>query len=284
MNFVDQTDERLVRQLAERRDCGTGCEDAETFGQDHTRSRRGQGKFVKARLRLAAWCARLIPGNVALRMYDVPWLAGSIRQILNALVPQEPEAVEVARGPLAGVRLILDLRREKYLWLGTYEPWVQDVIVARLRPGDVAWDIGAFVGYHTLLMRRVCGPGSVVAVEPDTSNRARLVVNLAANGATDVYVVGKAVGAREGTARLRRHEVHAPQAQVAADGEIDRGADDHPGPSARAVRSSSSREDRRRACGGGGPPRSRAVAPRGAAGLARGTPWRGGPARDGTSR
>jgi FkbM family methyltransferase len=52
-----------------------------------------------------------------------------------------------------------------------------------LRPGSVFLDVGANVGYMTLLGARACGPdGRVIAVEPEPKNLALLAANLWRNG------------------------------------------------------------------------------------------------------
>ena len=96
--------------------------------------------------------AGIVPNRAILAFYHHPWLAGVVRGALNRVLPAGLNEVEIARGHLRGLRFVLDLQLEKYLWLGTYEPWVCAAIERYLHPGDVAWDVGAFIGYHTLLM------------------------------------------------------------------------------------------------------------------------------------
>ncbi len=127
-------------------------------------------------LRLAARARRMLPDRWILGLYGHPHLAGLLRSTLNVFAPPGVQTVEVPAGPLRGVRLELNLKLEKYLWLGTYEPWVQEAIVRHLRPGDWAWDVGAYVGYHALLMWRL--GANVVAFEPDPANFDRLSRNL----------------------------------------------------------------------------------------------------------
>ena len=124
-------------------------------------------------LRALGFVARLIPRRVALALYRVAPLARAVRALVNMTAPSGYHEVRVIHGPLAGCRLCLDLKLEKYLWLGTYEPWVQDALVRHLTPGMHAWDVGAYIGYHTLLMDRLLGSSRVVAMEPDAANRAR---------------------------------------------------------------------------------------------------------------
>lgn len=56
-------------------------------------------------------------------------------------------------------------------WLGTYERHVQRLFCERIHPGDVVLDIGANVGFFTLLASKLAGPdGHVHAFEPVPRN------------------------------------------------------------------------------------------------------------------
>ena len=82
-------------------------------------------------------------------------------------------------------------------FFGTYEPEVQAEIRRWLRPGDVAVDVGANVGWHTLLMGARVGPaGRVYTFEPNDSTRARLVGAVEANRFAHVIVDPRAVADR----------------------------------------------------------------------------------------
>lgn len=164
-------------------------------------------------LRLAACARRVLSDRWVLGLYGNPRLAGLLRSTLNVFAPPGVQIVEVAGGPLRGVRLELNLKLEKYFWLGTYEPWVQEAIARYLRGGDWAWDVGAFIGYHTLFMWRL--GAKVVAFEPDPANFDRLSRDLRLNGALDVKTLRTAVGRAAGCARLLHLEGHPAQTRVA---------------------------------------------------------------------
>lgn len=90
---------------------------------------------------------------------------------------------------------------------GTYideaELRLERFLLRRLRPGDVVVDVGANVGFFSLLAACLVGPsGRVVAVEPCPATLAYLRRNLADAGNTDI--VDKALVA-EGT-RVTFHE------------------------------------------------------------------------------
>jgi FkbM family methyltransferase len=62
---------------------------------------------------------------------------------------------------------------------GTWEPTEAGFLRARLRPGMNLLDIGANVGYFSILGARAVGPsGTVVAIEPEPANYALLCANL----------------------------------------------------------------------------------------------------------
>ncbi|GAB4470405.1 MAG: hypothetical protein Kow0088_03260 [Anaerolineales bacterium] len=115
-------------------------------------------------------------------VYRLPWLAGWLRKRVNRSVGQGLQWVEITAGGLRGLSLYLDLSQEKDYWLGTYEPHLHSAIQDFVRPGQVVYDVGANVGYITLLLARCVGrTGSVVAIEPFPENVERLKKNLAAN-------------------------------------------------------------------------------------------------------
>jgi FkbM family methyltransferase len=133
-------------------------------------------------LDLAAWAARWLPMPLKRLIYRFPPLAGAIRRGLNRAAPAGLTQVEVAGGGLAGWRLWLDLQNEKDYWLGTYEPELQEALAGLVRPGMVAYDVGANIGYISLLLaRRVGEEGKVYAFEALPANQERLRLNLSLN-------------------------------------------------------------------------------------------------------
>jgi FkbM family methyltransferase len=88
---------------------------------------------------------------------------------------------------------------------GIWEPHVTAVFRERLRSGDVCLDIGANVGYFTLLAARLVGPnGHVHAFEPEPSNAEQLAANVQSNQLANVTIHRVAVGVDAGTATLHQ--------------------------------------------------------------------------------
>ena len=156
-------------------------------------------------LRAAATARRLLGQRGTRAVYGSPF-AGSIRRLLTAAAPEECTLVTICGGANAGARMYADLSCEKYYWLGTHEEHVQRALLARTRPGDVAYDIGAHAGFFTMLLSRAVGAdGRVLAFEAQAVNAHRLSGNVAANGCGNVAVHAVAVSDVCGELRFNEH-------------------------------------------------------------------------------
>ena len=161
---------------------------------------------MKFPLSLAAAAARLLPDSLKKAIYRSGPLARLIRRTLNRAAPAGLSQVQVAAGGLAGATLLLDLQAEKDYWLGTYEPELQQAVRDWLAPGAVVYDVGANVGYVSLLLSRAAGvSGQVFAFEPLPANLERLAANLRLNPWAHVTCVAAAAVDRPGPVRFLAH-------------------------------------------------------------------------------
>lgn len=129
-----------------------------------------------------------------------------LRPLLNRLLPSGYTPAVVRSGPGEGLRLLVDPRTEKFYWTGLHERAVQDALTAELKAGMTVWDVGAHIGFFSLLASRLVGPsGRVLAFEPLESNRARLRVALELNGAANVAVHDCALADSPGERVLYAH-------------------------------------------------------------------------------
>lgn len=86
---------------------------------------------------------------------------------------------------------------------GTLEPPVQEALRRLLAPGDVFYDVGANIGFFTILGARLVGPqGRVVAFEPVPACARAVGRNIALNRFAHAEIREEAVGAAGGRARL----------------------------------------------------------------------------------
>jgi len=75
-----------------------------------------------------------------------------------------------------------------------YEPNQTEIVKKYVREGDIVIDIGAHVGYYTLLMAQLVGEnGKVYSFEPDPVNFQLLKKSVEINGFENVVLIQKAV-------------------------------------------------------------------------------------------
>jgi FkbM family methyltransferase len=125
------------------------------------------------------------------------------RFIFGKLLPRWP--YPVVRGPLRGNRFILGATAGEAggvsVHLGIQEVEQTQRLTELLRPGQTFFDVGANVGFYSLLGSRLVRPnGSVMAFEPSPRNIAFLHRHIALNHADNITVVPLACAQDESTA------------------------------------------------------------------------------------
>lgn len=89
------------------------------------------------------------------------------------------------------------------LIMDAYERQQTRLFKGLLKPGMVVLDIGANIGYYSLIAARIVGPnGKIYAFEPEPRNYELLEKNISVNGCTNVVPVQRAVSNRRGRVRL----------------------------------------------------------------------------------
>ena len=108
----------------------------------------------------------------------------------------------VSEGEAAGLKIVA--RGADHLFArGVYELPIQTTIAANLAPGDVFYDIGANVGFFSLIAARNVGArGQVYAFEPVPANAKRVMEAARLNHFDSIDVLEMAVGASGGRADL----------------------------------------------------------------------------------
>lgn len=135
-------------------------------------------------------------------------VAGRLLRLPLALIPPAL-AMPVLQGPLRGYRWISGSSNHG-CWLGSYEYAKQRLFARTVRSGDVVFDVGANVGFYTLLAGCRVGPqGRVVAFEPFASNVRLIKRHLRLNHIENAQVVEAAVGSHNGTALFEPHHSNA---------------------------------------------------------------------------
>ena len=143
--------------------------------------------------RLAQFLLRYASPLAGLRR--VPVLGRCVSWAGAKLVPRESRVwVQVQNGPAQGLWLHLNPRTGQTYFEGGGEPEVQAALQQHLRAGMTFYDIGANIGFFSLLAARIVGEeGRVVAFEADPEVAVRLREHVARNAFSWITVEEKAV-------------------------------------------------------------------------------------------
>jgi FkbM family methyltransferase len=112
----------------------------------------------------------------------------------------------VGAGPGKGLRFNVGESDSRFL-LGTFEPAVQELLARYLHPGMVFYDVGANVGFLSVLAARLTGDGGEVhCFEPLPANAEQIRYNAALNHLERIIVHALALGRTDGTSAFRVSE------------------------------------------------------------------------------
>ncbi len=164
----------------------------------------------KARTSIAALLLSM--PTVLRSLRKVPLFGGVIHRMSHWLLPaNESVWAQVRSGPARGMSLQLNPRTGEIYRRGEVERAIQNVLVERLRPGMVFYDLGANIGFFSLLAARLVGPtGRVFSFEPDAEVAARLRRNIARNAFTNTTVVEAGIWSASRTVRFVPSDTSSP--------------------------------------------------------------------------
>jgi FkbM family methyltransferase len=153
--------------------------------------------------------AKIIPPNAFL---------GKILRFPLRIIPNDI-VIRIFSGPSRGLRWISGSGIHGY-WIGSYERDKQCAITKYIRGDMIAYDIGANVGFYTLLMSRFVGnEGKIYAFEPSPRNIHYITRHLALNKIKNVQVVECALGDNVGEALFETGK-NASEGKIAPTGDI----------------------------------------------------------------
>lgn len=115
-----------------------------------------------------------------------------VRQPLK-LIPKTAR-MPILQGRLRGKKWITGSSTNHGLWLGTREYKQRRIFEKTVTEGGVVYDVGAHVGFYSLLASVITGPrGRVFAFEPFADNLHFLKEHLRINNVDNVTIIEKAV-------------------------------------------------------------------------------------------
>ena len=125
-------------------------------------------------------------------------LIGKLLRLLLKFIPPKSTVVPILQGRLKGKKWIVGSSNHG-CWVGSYEYEKQTLFAKTIEEGSVLYDIGAHVGFYTLLSSELVGPrGKVVAFEPSPRNIYYLREHLRLNRCDNVTVFEAAVAEQSG--------------------------------------------------------------------------------------
>jgi FkbM family methyltransferase len=126
---------------------------------------------------------------------------GRIARLPLKMVPRNA-IIPILQGPGRGLKWIAGSYNHG-CWLGSYEYEKQVILPELVKPGSVVYDIGAHVGYFTIICARLAGPrGHVYAFEPFPANLEFIQRHIAINHLENVTLCPKGVAASDGEVRF----------------------------------------------------------------------------------
>lgn len=143
-----------------------------------------------------------------IRNWDIRGVRRLAAWLPKVLIPNADKQEKHELQTIHGVRLLIDPAKDKGVELalflqGTYEEGTVHFLQQALKPGDTFLDIGANIGWMTLVgAKAVRQEGRVIAIEANPHTLPILQHNVELNHANCVEIYGVAVSDEPGTARL----------------------------------------------------------------------------------
>lgn len=126
-----------------------------------------------------------------------------VKVILETFLGKRTRAHRVPWGPIRGRRIFLSPQTSLRMWFGVDEPWIARLSQKLLNPSDVVYDLGAHIGYTTVLFAHLLkGTGEVHAFEILPSTADQLGKTIEANGFQNVRIHAVGLGAESGVFEL----------------------------------------------------------------------------------
>ena len=127
------------------------------------------------------------------------------RKMKQILPPGSRIWLRIPRGQAKGLWIFADPRFDPDYCNGQHEAWAQDLLRKHLKPGDCFYDVGAHIGFFSLIAARIVGSsGCVAAFEPDSGNAGVFRANCERNRMPQITLTQAAVWRTSGQILFER--------------------------------------------------------------------------------
>jgi FkbM family methyltransferase len=146
----------------------------------------------------------------------VPILGNLAHRLSHRFFPADEKVwARVERGSAEGLWLELNPRTGQDYLRGDVEPAIQEILSKRLKPGMVFYDLGANIGFFSLLAARLVGAaGQVFSFEPDPEIAERLRRNIGRNGFINATVIEAGIWSASGAVNFVPADPSSPDRGV----------------------------------------------------------------------
>jgi FkbM family methyltransferase len=133
----------------------------------------------------------------------IPFILKTYQSFSKKIIPEASKTVSIE-----GFQIKIDTSVRGLDGMGTalmtgqYEPMTTSVIKKVLKPNMNVIDVGANIGYYTLLASKLVGNGRVIAVEPELNNYNNLIKNITLNGYYNIQTINAAASDHTGFGNL----------------------------------------------------------------------------------
>jgi FkbM family methyltransferase len=118
-----------------------------------------------------------------------PFIYNPLRKILVLIVGEGLPAREIVSGPLRGYKIVLGPGDRNAYLINTHERMIVELAQQLCQPGMQVLDLGAHVGYFSLLFSVLVGPaGQVCTIEPNPENLKKIRSMMEANQLQNIRV------------------------------------------------------------------------------------------------
>jgi FkbM family methyltransferase len=138
--------------------------------------------------------------------FRIPGVGYGLREAMDSIVPHDQRVwTQIPSGIAKGLWLNVLPKWEPGYLRGVAEEGMNEALARYLKPGSCFYDVGAHIGFYSLIAARLVGKaGRVMAFEPDPDNAQVVQENAAKNDFAQISMFCAAVSDQPGSVRFQR--------------------------------------------------------------------------------